>query len=124
MAGSTTVAVAVSTALAELREKHAVAVARIAEIEGQHANAVQEVAKVFSRLAETERSGAGRSTVGRIEAELTRAKGKTDEPWTERVEGARRRARDAQGEIVRYVESNLIPLVRRWTRTARSSQRR
>jgi hypothetical protein len=108
---ASTVAVAVNAALQELRQKRREAVARVAELEGQQRAAVQEVADVRSRLAEAERAGAGRSTIGKIETQLVAAKGKASEPWAERIDGAKLRARDAQGEITRFVGENLIPLV-------------
>jgi chromosome segregation ATPase len=88
------------------------AAARVRELEADQRQAGETLAQARERLSEFERRGGGKQAErSRLEQALAEAKSAVDEPWPERIEGARRAARDAQAEVQRFAGENLAELV-------------
>jgi len=86
--------------------------ARVRELEAEQRQAGVTLTATSEALAEFERRGDGKQAERtRLERELAEAKAAVAAPWAERIEGARRRARDARGEVQRFVTAHLAELV-------------
>jgi chromosome segregation ATPase len=97
--------------MARLVEQRERANARIDEVQQQARDATSELGRTREALITAEREGAGAAARRKLEQELTTAKARSAEPWAERVEGARRAARDAQQVVQRFVGEHLDELV-------------
>jgi chromosome segregation ATPase len=95
--------------LVEARER---ANDRVRELEAEQRLASQTLVAARETLVQFERRGGGRPAERRqLEEALAKAKKAAEEPWSERLEGARRAARDAQHEVQRFVAEHLAELV-------------
>ena len=97
--------------LARLVEQRERANARIGEVEQQARDATFKLGEAREALIAAEREGGGAAARRKLEQELTTAKARAVDPWAERVEGARRAARDAQHTVQRFVAEHLDELV-------------
>jgi hypothetical protein len=97
--------------LARLVEARSRAGARVSELEADRRTATQTLMAASEALVQAERRGARAAERQEFQASLVEAKATSAQPWPELIEGARRRVRDAQGEVVRFVEANLVPLI-------------
>lgn len=98
--------------MARLVEQRERARARVDELEAAQREATAAAEQASVNLVELERRGvspAGRRA--KLEQTLAEAKARAAEPWAERVEGARQRARDAHTEVQRFVAERLDELV-------------
>jgi hypothetical protein len=94
--------------LVDLRSR---ANARVEELEGQARAAGQAVVEASAALAEFERKGGRPADRRQLEQELAAAKQRAEEPWHERVEGARAALRDADEQLRQYQAQHLNELV-------------
>jgi hypothetical protein len=98
--------------LIEKREHAAAALARVDEIEAQARAASQALATASTALVEFERADDGPPAERRrLEKALADAKITAAEPWVERAEGARRRARDGDQAVRSFTVEHLSELV-------------
>src|SRR5262245_42389538 len=99
--------------LATLVEQRARASARVDELEVEQRQASATLAAAREAVAEFHRHGGGKPVdQKRLEGALAEAQSRFNEPWGERIEGARRAARDAQIPVRSFVGENLDALVR------------
>src|SRR5262245_1595979 len=98
--------------LAALVEQRSHAVRRVRELEAEQRNASASLAAAREAVAEFHRHGGGTpAEQKRLEGALAEAQSRFNEPWAERIEGARRAARDAQQPVRSFVAENLAELV-------------
>jgi hypothetical protein len=98
--------------MAKLVEQRGRAAARVGEVEAEQRLAQQTLTGAREALVQFERRGSGRAPErGELEAALAEAQARANEPWAERVEGARRRARDAQHAVQRHAAEHMTELV-------------
>jgi hypothetical protein len=98
--------------LAELLAERERIRTRVAEVDSQQREATAAAQQASDELIELERKG-GRPGAQRskLEQTLAEARARAAEPWAERIEGARQRARDAHGAVQRFVGEHLTELV-------------
>ena len=89
--------------------------ARVADVDRQRADAVRQAHEASAALTALERRRAGGEDVDdatrrKAEKLLTAARTKADEPWAERIGGARAAARQADGEARGYAAANYESL--------------
>jgi hypothetical protein len=85
---------------------------RVGEVEAEQRKASATLAATREAVAEFHRQGGGRPAErDRLEQALAKAKAEVDAPWAERIDGARRAARDARAVVQRFVAENLGELV-------------
>jgi hypothetical protein len=97
--------------LEQLHAHRATAAARITTIERTWQEANERVANASAALAQAEREGATTARLRKAEDTLGTAKAKAAEPWTERLDGARAAARDADRQLREFTAANLGELV-------------
>jgi hypothetical protein len=97
--------------LATLQEERNRAAARISNLEAEWRAAQASVAQASAALAEVERHGGSATTRHKAEKALSEAQALAGQPWAERVEGARRGARDSDAAIRAHTAANLPELV-------------
>jgi hypothetical protein len=114
---STDTVLSAGQTLAELEEARARASARVDELEAEQRRASEAVAQASGLLADLERRALGGETVSaatRREAEnaLARARVEAEQPWPERLAGARAAVRDAHQQVHHFTAAHLDELVR------------
>jgi hypothetical protein len=97
--------------LRQLQDRRAEATARTAELEHQARQAAQEAQARSAELTELERTDSTTAKRRQAEQALTTARARADEPWAERVAGARARVRDIDKELRAHVEANLLEVI-------------
>jgi hypothetical protein len=97
--------------LQELRERRSQAAGRVAALEREQRAARDEIAATTARLSEAERTGASKSTITKIEGELSKARQRLSEPWDARINGARQAVRDVDVSVRQFVTEHLAELV-------------
>jgi hypothetical protein len=100
-----------TAALEELREERNRAASRVSSLEAEWRTAQASVASASAALAEIERHGGSASGRSKAEEALAEAKATAAQPWSERVDGARRAVRDRDSAIRAFVGANLVALV-------------
>jgi hypothetical protein len=100
-----------AAAMSKLVEKREHANDRVHEIEAEQRLASHTLQATREALVQFERRGGGGEECRQLEQALAEAKAEANAPWSERIEGARRRARDAQHEVAGYVAEHLTELV-------------
>jgi hypothetical protein len=109
MAENTKSVTEVLASLAEARDR---ATARVSDLEAEQRQASVTLATAKEAVAEFHRGGGGDAAEQkRLETALSKAKAEADAPWAERIEGARRAARDAHQPVQVFVAKNLHELV-------------
>jgi hypothetical protein len=102
----------VTTERAALAEKRDKAERRIGELEDEQRQAVQAREAARQALIEFERKGGGRRAErNELETQLNDAERHAAERWGERIEGARRAARDARTAVQVFTREHLDELV-------------
>jgi chromosome segregation ATPase len=97
--------------LRELQEQRDAAGARVGQLEDEHRRAVAAQQEASAALAEAERVGVSATKRHALEQALAEAKARADEPWSERLEGARGAVRDADHALRDHVAAHLDELV-------------
>jgi hypothetical protein len=107
--------------LAALEATRAEASGKVDAIEREARQAGQQLAQAREQLAELERRGGGRqSDRAKAEVALVEAeRGASQSVWVARVDGAKRRVRDADIAVAEHVRSNLAALLRELEAEAR-----
>jgi hypothetical protein len=101
-----------TTQRAALAAKQVMAERRIGELEDEQRQATQAREAARQALIEFERKGGGRRTErNELETALNDAERHAAERWGERIEGARRAARDAQAAVQVFTREHLDQLV-------------
>ncbi len=98
--------------MAKLQAKRQRAEARIGELEAERDRAGAMLAGAREAVAQYHRRGSGRrGEQAELEQALAEANAMAAEPWAERIEGARRAARDARQEVQRFTAEHLDELI-------------
>jgi hypothetical protein len=99
--------------LARLVDVRAEAGRRVDQLEREAQHAGQELAQARERLAQFERAGSGRQADrAKLETALTTAEAAANQSvWSTRIDGARRRVRDADVEVAEHVRAHLPELL-------------
>jgi hypothetical protein len=84
---------------------------RIREVEAEQRQAMQTLAAAREAVAEFYRHGGRPQQREKLETAFTEASVNAELPWPERIEGARRAARDAHQAVQVFVGENLSELV-------------
>jgi DNA repair exonuclease SbcCD ATPase subunit len=100
-----------SVELAKREEERRRAASRVSGIESEWRQAIAASRDASAALAEVERHGRSAAARSAAEQKLTDARAKADEPWAERVEGARSAARDVDRAYRAHVTAHLGELV-------------
>jgi hypothetical protein len=98
-------------AMARLLDRRAPATARVDELEGEARAAGEGLTAARAALVESERQGGRAAERRQLEQALTEAKATAEQPWAERIEGARQAVRDADRELQEFQREHLTELV-------------
>ena len=97
--------------LAKLQEQRSRAASRVSDLEREWREALEASRQASAELAELERHGGNAASRHKVEEKLAEAKRLADQPWSERLEGARAGLRDAERVYRAAVAANLPALV-------------
>jgi hypothetical protein len=97
--------------LARLDERRALVVGRINELQTAQREATKALQEARTALVEFERRGGSKAEGTKLETQLRTAEARAAEPWTERIEGARAAARDADIDRHQFIAEHLTELV-------------
>ena len=98
--------------LTKLQQQQTRTNTRISNLEAEQRRAGQTLAVAREAVAQFHRRGGGRTAEqNQLEQALAEAKAAVDEPWAERIDGARRAARDARAATQRFIGEHLTELV-------------
>ena len=100
-----------NTTLAALTAARDQANGKVASIEAEAREAGLALAAAREALAEFERGDGRQSDRAKLEQRFTEAEARVGQPWPTRLDGARRRVRDADRAIADHVRSNLAELL-------------
>jgi hypothetical protein len=100
-----------SERMTELVEQRARANNRIREVENEQREAAEALMAARETVTEFHRTGGRPVDQKRLEGQLATAQGRFDEPWSVRIEGARRAARDAHELVQSFVAEHLDELL-------------